>query len=179
MRTAIELLDSRRTARLRTRRLTYPEVGATAGELPVGYRTLNRTTLLAAGVDFEVAARDLFGWQVQRRAGLRVVASDARVTAQAVVVLGIGVGRLAMPAPCRVVYVIDDPDRRGFAYGTLPGHPETGEEAFVLQRHNDGALTFTIIAFSRPAGPLAKIAGPLGRRVQDAVTNRYLRAFSA
>ena len=28
-------------------------------------------------------------------------------------------------APCRVVYVIDEPDVRGFAYGTLPGHPES------------------------------------------------------
>jgi uncharacterized protein (UPF0548 family) len=30
--------------------------------------------------------------------------------------------------PCRVVYVLDEPERRGFAYGTLPGHPESGEE---------------------------------------------------
>ena len=31
-------------------------------------------------------------------------------------------------APCRVVYVVDEPDRRGFAYGTLPGHPEIDGE---------------------------------------------------
>ena len=36
-----------------------------------------------------------------------------------------------LQAPCRVVYVIDEPDIRGFAYGTLPGHPESGEERFV------------------------------------------------
>jgi uncharacterized protein (UPF0548 family) len=61
----------------------------------------------------------------------------------------------------------------------LPGHPESGEEAFILQRHDDGTITFTITAFSRPAEMLATIAGPLGRRIQDAMTNRYLRAFSA
>ena len=36
-------------------------------------------------------------------------------------------------APCRVVYVVDEPDRRGFAYGTLPGHAESGEERFVVR----------------------------------------------
>jgi uncharacterized protein (UPF0548 family) len=75
------------------------------------------------------------------------------------------------------VYVIDEPRRRGFAYGTLPGHPECGEEAFLLERHDDGRVTFTIIAFSRPAHALAKLAGPLVRRIQDAITGRYLRAL--
>jgi uncharacterized protein (UPF0548 family) len=75
--------------------------------------------------------------------------------------------------------VIDEPHRRGFAYGTLPGHPESEEEAFVLTRRDDGGTTFTITAFSRPVSIPAKLAGPLGRRVQDAVTHRYLRAFGA
>jgi hypothetical protein len=56
-----------------------------------------------------------------------------------------------MRAPCRVVYVIDEPRRRGFAYGTLPGHPESGEEAFVLEQRDDGTIASNIIAFSRPA----------------------------
>jgi uncharacterized protein (UPF0548 family) len=32
---------------------------------------------------------------------------------------------------------VDEPGRRGFAYGTLPGRPETGEEAFVVEKTND------------------------------------------
>ena len=39
--------------------------------------------------------------------------------------------------PCRVVYVVDEPDRRGFAYGTLPGHPESGEELFLVRYDPD------------------------------------------
>jgi hypothetical protein len=35
---------------------------------------------------------------------------------------------------CRVVAVIDEANRYGFAYGTLPVHPETGEEAFMIVR---------------------------------------------
>ena len=93
--------------------------------------------------------------------------------------LGFGVEPLAMRAPCRVVYVIDEPRRRGFAYGTLPGHPESGEEAFILDHRDDGTIAFNIIAFSRPASILAKLAGPIGRIVQDAMTRRYFRALGA
>lgn len=69
------------------------------------------------------------------------------------------------------------PARQGFAYGTLPGHPESGEEAFILDRHDDETTTFTVVAFSRPASVLAKLAGPVGSLVQDVMTTRYLRAF--
>lgn len=174
----VELLDSGRVASLRAARLTYAEVGGTAGDVPRGYRIISRSVRLPIAVDFAVAVRDLFEWRVQQRAGLRVAASDERVGPAAVVELRIGIGVLAVRAPCRVVYVVDEPHRHGFAYGTLPGHPETGEEAFILEQRDDGNATFTITAFSRPASVPAKLAGPLGRRVQDAVTDRYLRAFS-
>jgi uncharacterized protein (UPF0548 family) len=82
-----------------------------------------------------------------------------------------------MTAPCRVVYVIDEPDRWGFAYGTLPGHHESGEEAFVLHRTDDGRSVLSITAFSRPATALAKLAGPFGRGAQSLITNRYLHTL--
>ncbi len=62
--------------------------------------------------------------------------------------------------------------------GTLPGHPERGEEAFVVSRGPDAAVTFTVTAFSRPASALAMLAGPLGRAVQSRITGRYLEALS-
>jgi uncharacterized protein (UPF0548 family) len=37
--------------------------------------------------------------------------------------------------PCRVVYVVDEPRRAGFAYGTLPGHPEIGGERVGVFNH--------------------------------------------
>jgi uncharacterized protein (UPF0548 family) len=42
--------------------------------------------------------------------------------------------------PVRVVAVADEPDRCGFAYGTLPEHEVCGEEAFVVAR-DEAALT--------------------------------------
>ncbi len=76
------------------------------------------------------------------------------------------------------MYVISEPARRGFAYGTLPGHLERGEEAFIIGHHPDGTVTFTITAFTRPATPLATAAGPMGRAIQRRLTARYLRALA-
>ncbi|HVK26389.1 MAG TPA: DUF1990 domain-containing protein [Actinokineospora sp.] len=163
-------------AALRAAPFTYPEVGHTAGEPPSGYRTIDRTVTLPAATDFDHAVRDLFEWRVHQRSGLRVAASGP-ITPDAVVVLSLGLARFVVRAPCRVAYVVTEPDRQGFAYGTLPGHPERGEEAFMLHRHLGGTVTFAITAFSRPSGPLATIAGPFGRRVQDLITSRYLRAL--
>ena len=83
-----------------------------------------------------------------------------------------------MSAPCRVVYITDEPDRQGFAYGTLPGHPESGEEAFVIQRADDDTVSFRITAFSTPASDLATLAGPLGRLAQRRMTSRYFRSLA-
>lgn len=170
----VRLLSPERASELRARPWTYPEVGQTKADLPAGYKTFRRTAVLPAGISLDAAAHDLLAWRVQRSAGLRVTASDARIEPGTVVELGVGPIVLA---PCRVVYVIDEPARQGFAYGTLPGHAESGEEAFVLERHDDGTITFTVTAFSRPASFLAKVAGPLGGLVQNAMTTRYLRAF--
>jgi uncharacterized protein (UPF0548 family) len=128
---------------------------------------------------FTAAADALAAWQVHTRAGLSVSASSATAEPGSVLLLGLGVAAIRIGAPCRVVYVIDEPGRRGFAYGTLAGHPESGEEAFVVSRREDGTVAFTITAFSRPASPLARAAGPLGRVIQRHITNRYLRAAAA
>jgi len=171
----VRLLPSAAAAALRAARLTYSEVGATTYEtLPDGYRGFERTRQLPRHTDFDKAVEDLLHWRVHQRAGLNVRASSLAVAPDAVVVLGF----LGLTAPCRVVRIVAEADRRGFAYGTLPGHPEQGEEAFVLERGVDGAVRFTVRAFSRPAGLLSTVAGPLGRRVQDAITARYLRALT-
>lgn len=110
------------------------------------------------------------------RAGLHVSASAVTAKLGGVVVL-LGLSAIRIGAPCRVVYVIDEPDRHGFAYGTLPGHPERGEEAFLVRRHHDATVIFTVTAFSRPASPPAKAAGPVGWGIQRRITSRYLRVI--
>lgn len=164
--------------RLREADLTYPEVGATAGLLPPGYHQLRRTVTIGAGPQtFTDAAATLTDWRMHERAGLRVSATAATAEPGCVVLLSLGLGAIRISAPCRVVYVIDEPDRRGFAYGTLPGHPVRGEEVFIVTKHPDATVTFTLTAFSRPAAPLAKAAGPFGRAIQHRINRRYLRAI--
>ena len=166
-------------ALLRAAPLTYSEVGETLGVLPAGYHHLHRRTVIGRGdARFTDAARALLGWQVQLRSGLTISSSSPVVVPDAVLLVGIGVGPLRLNAPGRVVYVVDDPNRAGFAYGTLSGHPESGEEAFVVERADDGTVSLTITAFARPASRLARLAGPLGRLAQSQQTNRYGRALA-
>lgn len=163
---------------LRSSRLTYDAVGATAARHPSGYRSLHRTTVLRRG-DYGAAVEDLMGWRVHLHAGLRVAASAPRAEQDAVVDMRLGLAALSLRVPCRVVYVVDEPRRKGFAYGTLPGHPESGEELFLLQPLADGRIEFSISAFSRAATLAARLAGPVNTLLQDAMTTRYLRALDA
>lgn len=62
--------------RARGQALTYPEVGATAGDLPPGYGHVRREVLLGHGDKvFTRAARGLRRWGMHRQAGLLVRAS--------------------------------------------------------------------------------------------------------
>jgi uncharacterized protein (UPF0548 family) len=171
-------LDPDVEAPLRDAELTYADVGRTSGVLPNGYHHLNRQVIIGLGTArFADAAQALVSWQMHLRSGLQVSASSATAKPDAIVMLGIGAGPFTINAPCRVVYIIDEPNRRGFAYGTLPGHPESGEEAFVIERADDDTVSFRITAFSTPASALAKLAGPLGRLAQRRMTSRYFRSL--
>lgn len=171
-------LPDSEAAKLREAPFTYPEVGLTrAVELPGGYGVVRRSRVAGFGAErFEDAAQTLLSWNMHRRAGLTVRPSDAPVVEGSVAIVRVGASRFGLDAPVRVVYVIDESHRKGFAYGTLPGHPERGEEAFVVELRDNGAVAFTITAFSRPATLLARLGGPVTRVIQSRVTNRYLKA---
>jgi uncharacterized protein (UPF0548 family) len=157
--------------------LTYPEHGATRGELPPGYRHVERWERIGAGeATFHDAAAAVLGWRVHRGAGLTVVAGPEPAV-DAVAVMRLGPPLLGPLAPCRVVYVVDEPRRRGFAYGTIAGHPFQGEEAFVVEWAEDDGVFFSIRAFSRPATALVRLAAPVISRIQDIVTDRFVRAL--
>ena len=156
--------------------LTYSEVGATAsGELPAGYDHLATSAQIGTGRErFEQAADAVMHWGMQRGSGLRVQASSEIVEVSTVVLVKM-MGFLR--APCRVVYVIDEPDIRGFAYGTLPGHPESGEERFAVRYDpNTSAVYAEVTAFSRPGTWWSKAGGPFVVMAQRVIAKRYLRA---
>lgn len=155
---------------------TYPEVGATQdATLPAGHHHVERSAVVGSGrAEFERAAAAVFDWAAQRGAGLRVRADGPASTPGTVVLMTAGFGRLGMDIPCRVVWVVDEPRRRGFGYGTLPGHPESGEESFVVTLEPAGDVVYTLRAFSRLATPLSRLGGPVSRRVQGLALDRYV-----
>lgn len=158
--------------------LTYPQVGATHDErLPGGYGHVVRDVLVGAGsAVFRRTADGLLGWQVHRAAGLAVTSTADRAAPGTVALLRAGPAIAGLWIPCRVVYTVDDTDRRGFAYGTLPGHPEQGEEAFLVTITDGTDVHFRIRAFSRPATLPARLGGRLTRLVQQYATDRYVTA---
>jgi uncharacterized protein (UPF0548 family) len=70
----------------------------------------------------------------------------------------------------RIIYVIEEAGaihRFGFAFGTLPGHMEQGEERFTVEwDRRDDSVWYELFAFARPKHPLARLGYPFTRWVQ-------------
>jgi len=166
-------------ARQRTSPLTYAEVGASFdADLPAGYHHVRASTDLGTGDD--VWARAVAGirsWAAHRGAGIAVVPADAPITEGTTVAVVTTIGPVRVLAACRIVRVVDEAGRFGFAYGTLPSHPEEGEEHFVVTHDGDGAVRFDVVAFSRPHDLLTKLGGPVPRRFQARATRQYLQGM--
>ncbi len=159
--------------------LTYPEVGATRDDvLPAGYRHVTRRVEIGRGAALMARAGNaLMTFEMLRRAGLRPDVSAPRAAVGVAVTGHFGLGPLAIASPCRVVWSVEEKDRAGFGYGTLPGHPERGEEAFVLDRDAQDIVWFTVRAFSRPNRWFMRAAGPVAHLTQDMITRRYLASM--
>lgn len=92
--------------------------------------------------------------------------------------LTVKLGPFRFREPVRVIYVIDEPNRKGFAYGTLPGHPLSGEESFVVELEDDGSVWLTLRSLSRPAPGKWTAAAPLLALAQRTLRARYLSALT-
>jgi uncharacterized protein (UPF0548 family) len=159
--------------------LTYAEVGATRhGPLPSGYRHMCHRALIGHGPDVMRAAADgLLEWRMHRTAGARIASSSPRARPGAQVVVSLGIGPLRLVAPCLIVWTEEGERRTGFGYGTLPGHPASGEECFVIERDHEDAVWFTVTAFSRAARWTMRLAGPIAPVLQRAYARACGRAL--
>jgi len=158
---------------------SYEEVGATATKLPSGYNHLRHSLTAGSSVAaFDRAKAAIDSWAGHGRAGMNLRPSTPAVSEGECVALASRVLGLWVTAVCRIVWVIDEPSRYGFAYGTLPHHPEMGEESFVVQRDDSGDVVVEITAFSRANTALTRLAGPVARTIQTRATNQYLRGLA-
>ncbi|HEY1176203.1 MAG TPA: DUF1990 domain-containing protein [Phytomonospora sp.] len=152
---------------------TYPYVGITREDrpdTPPGYQRIDYAVDL--DVPFHLAAETLLSWEMHRRAGLRPETTAGRAAPGVEVVQHFG----PIKAGCRVVWSVEMPGRVGFAYGTLPGHPERGEECFLLDE-TEGGCRFRIFAISRPGRWYTVIGAPIARLAQVWMLRRYARAM--
>ena len=165
---------------------SYPEVGASRVGAPPGYPVNQlRGRLGVEPVTFARAVEALRHWKMYETGWTKLCWPDAPITGGTVVgVLGRHFGLWSLNA-CRIVYVIEEKEalllkRYGFAFGTLPGHVERGEERFTIEWHAaDDAVAYELFAFSRPAHPLVKAAAPLARLIQRRFAIDSLRSMKA
>lgn len=150
---------------------TYAAVGATADTPPAGFDVDRTRIKLGEGEPvFRAAVDALRRWEQFRLGWVEAWSPDTPIrTGEVVGVMGRAVGLWWLNA-CRIVYTVDEAgpvSRFGFAYGTLPGHVERGEERFLVEwdRADDG-VWYDILAFSRPSHFLARLGYPVVRRKQ-------------
>ena len=88
-------------------------------------------------------------------------------------------GPVTVSEPVEVVAVVVEPDRVGFAYGTLEGHPVSGEEAFVVDRDDQDRVWLTLRSLTRaaPTG-VWRVAFPATLVAQRVYRRRYQRSLS-
>ncbi|MEL5990143.1 DUF1990 family protein [Microbacterium phosphatis] len=81
-------------------------------------------------------------------------------------------------AELRVIFVIEEARRVGFALGTVGGSMVSGEESFMLEWRENDEVWFTVKAFDRPVGLLYRMFKGFVRRRRKALFAGYLRAIS-
>jgi uncharacterized protein (UPF0548 family) len=152
---------------------TYPETGRTRdGELPAGYRHVRRDAVVGQGEQaFARVRQGMRDWQIHGLAGIRVGSQGKPAVGRA---FRAGPGFFGVP--CEVVWLRDEDSVYGYGFGTLAGHPLSGEEAFEVRLSPDGTVSFSIRAFSRRKAWYARLGGPLVAALQDFMTDRYARS---
>ena len=179
--------------RQRRQDCTYPEVGESReGQRPDGYRIDHHKARLGSGEKcFEAARVAMRAWRMFETPWIRLTNPQAPFEVGETLVVQVKHLGFYSLVPDRVVYIIDEPGRFGFAYGTLSGHAEQGEERFLVTytpgTPGEGDPTggaagretvrFELFAFSRPRHPLARLGAPAVRLLQRAAAGAYTEAM--
>ncbi len=158
---------------------TYPDVGAIRDTPPSGWTVDHHRARLGSGRDtLDRARRALRGWRQFDLGWVELDPVDAPIEpGQAIAVVARGMS-LWWSNAARIVYVIDEPDRFEFGYGTLPHHIARGEERFRIERDPvDDSVWYDVLAFSRPHTLAARIGYPFVRRYQHRFAEHSMEAM--
>lgn len=161
--------------------LSYTHVGATREPSPPkGYDIdHNRQLLGAGGETFRKAKQAVRRWKPFDIPALDLYFDDTPIEpGRNVALLAEHLAFYSLNS-CRIVYVIDEEHRFGFAYGTLTEHLESGEERFTVEFFAEsGEVWYDIYAFSRPGHILVKLGYPYARRRQKSFAVASMAAMS-
>jgi len=165
---------------------TYTNVGATAtpqSKLPIPHSFTvdhTRVELGQGSATFDRAKSALAAWKQFNLGWLEAWPNTTPLRTGETVLVIARAGGLWWTSAARIVYTIDEisaaTSRFGFAYGTLPGHVESGEERFLIEWDPaTDVVYFDILAFSRPRHLLVR----LNRRRARAMQKRFASEAAA
>lgn len=159
---------------------TYGDVGASRSPgAPDGYVADHNRVRLGEGEEaFHRAIAAVREWRMFDLGWANVFPSESPIEADAMVAVVARPFGVWSVNPCRIVYVVNEERRFGFAYGTLPGHAARGEERFTVEwREDDDSIHYDIFAFSRP-GLVMRLGRPFARGFQRRFARDSLRAMT-
>lgn len=144
---------------------SYKEVGASSGAIPPDYPINHHRIRLGGGEEtFARAADAIKNWTMYRLEWTRLYPPNAPVKVGEVVCVVVNHGFCWSANPCRIIYLSEEngeTKKFGFAFGTLPGHSEEGEERFTVEwQRADDSVWYELLSFARPHHILARIGFP-------------------
>lgn len=169
-------------------RLSYPDVGASAGidsvpareALATRYDVDRHELVLGKGRErFERARSALLAWRQFEIPWLELHGAGPVEPGRKVATL-LPLAGLWFLSPCQVVYaeLHEGEDSVAYAYGTLDGHPESGEERFSVSIDPvTEEVRYVVSAFSRPARVFSRLGHPFVRRLQKSFAVASARAL--
>ena len=156
---------------------TYGHLGSTLTGTPRAGRKGASLELGAGEAAFDAARRGLQHWSAHRGIHAVIHPPDAPIAVGTTELVALRLGPVEVVVPTRVVEVIDEPRRYGFAYGTLEGHVERGEEGFLVEWRDDDRVVGEVRVDAVGATKLARMAEPVLGVGQRLAMRGYLRGM--
>lgn len=145
---------------------SYAETGASKNEIPANYPINHHRQKLGNGAQtFARAKQAIDRWTMYKLDWTRIYPPETLIDVGESVCVIVNHGFCWSLNSCRIVYVLDESsaetERYGFAFGTLPGHSETGEERFTVEWNRaDDSVFYELLSFAKPHHILAHLGFP-------------------
>lgn len=157
---------------------SFPDLGCTRGRNVAGFNTDRFRIELGTGeAVYEKAKRALRDWRGFATDWVRLCWPYKKIVPGTVVAVLISHYGLYSVNACRVVYVVDEPKRFGFALGSLTSHVLRGEMLSLVYQEDDNRVFYEVTTISRPGHWLSWVFYPLGRHLQNSFARDSLHAL--